>query len=198
LAGSWSPKHQNQKKKGKEKKEKKKKKNSLVRAELTQPPQPLASSNRVSLQYVLRAIILRYHSPGTAPQTSPQCPKLRSGGFSNAHYRRQEASPTVPSTRTAPGSASEKHLTLSGQVKAVDGCFSSVIMNQKLVFSEKLSKADALILKNLEADIKDASSRSSPANGHTVGRDNGYTKLKADGSTPAAPPVSVYLLRTFL
>lgn len=56
------------------------------------------------------------------------------------------------------------------------------------MFSEKLSKADTLILKNLEADIKDVSSRPAPSNGHTVGKDsNGHTKT-ANGSTPAPFP----------
>ncbi|KAI3392389.1 hypothetical protein diail_5740, partial [Diaporthe ilicicola] len=41
-------------------------------------------------------------------------------------------------------------------------------MDQKIVFSEKLSKADSLILENLEADIKDVATRpQSKANGHT-------------------------------
>lgn len=56
-------------------------------------------------------------------------------------------------------------------------------MDQKIVFSEKLSKADTLILKNLEADIKDVSSRPPQSNGHASGIDNGHTKA-ANGSTP--------------
>lgn len=56
------------------------------------------------------------------------------------------------------------------------------------MFSEKLSKADALILKNLEADIKEVASRPSPANGHAVVRDNGYTETQADGIPPLPPP----------
>ena len=60
----------------------------------------------------------------------------------------------------------------------------SLIMDQKIVFSEKLSKADTLILKNLEADIKEvSSSRPLPSNGHTIGEGNGHTKT-ANGSTP--------------
>lgn len=60
---------------------------------------------------------------------------------------------------------------------------SSLSMDQKIVFSEKLSKADILILKNLEADIKDVASKPAPSDGHTVGKDNGHTKT-ANGSTP--------------
>lgn len=59
-------------------------------------------------------------------------------------------------------------------------------MDHKIVFSEKLSKADVLILKNLEADIKDASSRPAPSNGHAAGKENGHTKT-ANGSTPVPP-----------
>lgn len=56
-------------------------------------------------------------------------------------------------------------------------------MDQRIVFSEKLSKADTLILKNLQADIKDVSSRPPQSNGHVVGKDIGHTKA-ANGSTP--------------
>lgn len=56
-------------------------------------------------------------------------------------------------------------------------------MDHKIVFSEKLSRADVLVLKNLEADIKDASSRPAPSNAHAAGNENGHTKT-ANGSTP--------------
>lgn len=62
------------------------------------------------------------------------------------------------------------------------------------MFSEKLSKADTLILKNLQADIKDVSSRPAPSNGHAVGKDNGHTKA-ANGSTrvPLSPRTCLWL-----
>lgn len=67
------------------------------------------------------------------------------------------------------------------------------MMDQKIVFSEKLSKADTLILKNLEADIKDVSSRPTlPSNGHTVGKDsNGHTKTANGSAYRTEDPVSV-------
>lgn len=73
------------------------------------------------------------------------------------------------------------------------------MMDQKIVFSEKLSKADTLILKNLEADIKDVSSRPTlPSNGHTVGKDsNGHTKT-ANGSTPVPLSPTTCLLLSFV
>ncbi|KAG6353397.1 hypothetical protein INS49_007479 [Diaporthe citri] len=64
-------------------------------------------------------------------------------------------------------------------------------MDQKIVFSEKLSKADTLILKNLEADIKDVSSRPPPSNGHAAGKENGHTKTANGSAYHPEDPVSV-------
>lgn len=65
-------------------------------------------------------------------------------------------------------------------------------MDKLIVHDKELSKADALVLKNLEADIRDVAAKgpSQSHNGHASGTDvsngngNGHAKAAANGSTP--------------
>lgn len=59
-------------------------------------------------------------------------------------------------------------------------------MDKHIVYDKELSKADALVLKTLAADIKDVSAKEPLSNG-VNGNGNGHTKT-ANGTTRPAPP----------
>lgn len=57
-------------------------------------------------------------------------------------------------------------------------------MDKYIVYDRELTKADTLVLKNLEADIKDVSARAPTSDGDGNNA-NGFT----NGSTPVSPHI---------
>lgn len=57
-------------------------------------------------------------------------------------------------------------------------------MDKYIVYNKELSKADILVLKNLEADIKDVSAK--PQHDEANGLSNGH-KQTANGNTHPSP-----------
>lgn len=60
-------------------------------------------------------------------------------------------------------------------------------MDKFIVYDKELSKADALVLKTLEADIRDVSAKKPLSDG--VNQGNGDTKIVNGSTTPSSSPI---------